>query len=249
MALLNQLFHKMTAKPAPAQSPEATVPPPEPESARRLRPLLDGKRLLKVQIDGREYQSLLLALDCARGLLWLDELFPRARPLVTGDELTVSHYQNHQLIEFTGPVVGSGRGGFALPLPESVYCGPRRRWPRLDVFGWHPISAQLAVPGQSPASAEVHNLSAGGARLSLSGDWRPLLRKGEVLPLCAFTVAPGIRVRCRVRVCAFSLNQRPWRQTLVSLAFVDLDRQSREDLARFVAHRVTAQRHAPAEAA
>lgn len=241
MALLNQLLHKMTPKSAPA-NPRATLPPPEPESARQLRPLLDGKRLLTVQIDGREYQSLLLALDCARGLLWLDELFPHARQLLVGSQVTVSHYQNHQLIEFTGPVVGFGRGGFALPLPESVYCGPRRRWPRLEVFGWHPISAQLAMPGRSPVSAEVHNLSAGGVRMSLSGDWRAVLTCGDILPLCAFTVAPGIRIRCRVRVCAFTLSQKPWRQTRISLAFVDLDSQSRDDLARFVEYTMSADR-------
>lgn len=236
MALFTQLLHRLAPAEKPATPPAA--PRPEPESVRRLRPLLEHRHLLKVELDGQEHQSLLLAIDVERGLIWLDELFPRALTLQPGSELTVSHHRGGQLVQFSGPVVGwgpdMGLSGLALPLPQDVYTGPRRRWPRLAVYGWQPISARLAVPGLSPLSCEVLNLSAGGVRLAVTGDWRPFLRRRDLLPLCQFTVAPGLQVRCRVRVCDFGLSHRPWRQTRISLAFVDLAPDRQRQLASFV---------------
>ncbi len=239
MALLRALLQKFSANdtlevPAPASQLQV----PEPECVGHLRPLVERRQLLAIRHRGREYQSLILALDTDRQLLWLDELFPRALNLEPGDELTLSHHDNGQVFEFTAPVVGwstpQRTGGLALPLPEQFYFGPRRRWPRLDVFGWYPITARLGVPGLSPLCGEVLNVSAGGLRLGLTGDWRPFLHHRDILPLCEFTVAPGLRVRCRARVCAFNLSQRPWRQTRVSLAFVDLAPEMQSALAEFI---------------
>lgn len=240
MATLMHFFNKLAPSPAKA-GPTETHPAQFAttyESVHRLRPLLEHKRLLTVELAGQEYQSLLLAMDIERGLIWLDELFPRVRALETGDRLHVSYHHNGQAIRFSAPVAGwgspAGVNGIALPLPQEVYSGPRRRWPRLEVFGWHPISARLAIPGRAPVSGEVLNLSAGGLRLGVTGDWRPFLRRGELLPLCEFTAAPGLRIRCRARVCAFNISQRPWRQTRVSLAFVDLQPELQQSLVRFV---------------
>ncbi|UZJ45704.1 flagellar brake protein [Marinimicrobium sp. C6131] len=239
MALLRALLQKFSANEASELAVSAPqAPRPEPACARHLRPLADRRQLLAVRHRGREYQSLILALDTDRQLLWLDELFPRAINLEPGDDLTLSHHENGQLFEFSAPVVGwstpQRTGGLALPFPEQFYMGPRRRWPRLNVFGWYPISARLGVPGLSPLCGEVLNLSAGGMRLGLTGDWRPFLHHRDILPLCEFTVAPGLKVRCRVRVCAFNLSHRPWRQTRVSLAFVDLAGETQAALAAFV---------------
>lgn len=239
MALLRALLQKFSANDsveAPVAAPQSRAP--EPDCVKHLRPLVERRQLLAIRHRGREYQSLILALDTERQLLWLDELFPRAIELEPGEELTLSHHINGQVFEFTAPVVGwstpQRTGGLALPLPEQFYFGPRRRWPRLDVFGWYPISARLGVPGLSPLCGEVLNVSAGGLRLGLTGDWRPFLHHRDILPLCEFTVAPGLRVRCRVQVCAFNLSHRPWRQTRVSLAFVDLAPEVQSELAAFV---------------
>ncbi|WP_024460457.1 flagellar brake protein [Marinimicrobium sp. LS-A18] len=239
MALLRALLQKLSAnEPTERPAPTPQAPAPEAECVKHLRPLAERRQLLAVRHQGSEYQSLILALDTQRQLLWLDELFPRALNLEPGDELTVSYHENGRLFEFSAPVVGwstpQRSGGLALPLPEQFYLGPRRRWPRLDVFGWYPISARLGVPGLSPLCGEILNLSAGGIRLGLTGDWRPFLHHRDILPLCEFTVAPGLKVRCRVRVCAFNLSQRPWRQTRVSLSFVDLPSETQNALAAFV---------------
>ncbi len=239
MALLRALLQKFSANdtaevPAPASQPRG----PEAECVEHLRPLVKRRQLLAIRHRGREYQGLILALDTERQLLWLDELFPRALDLEPGDELTLSYHNNGHVLEFTVPVVGwstpQRTEGVALPLPEDFYFGPRRRWTRLDVFGWYPISARLGVPGLSPLCGEVLNVSAGGLRLGLTGDWRPFLHHRDILPLCEFTVAPGLRVRCRVKVCAFNLSHRPWRQTRVSLAFVDLAPETQRELATFI---------------
>ncbi len=242
MALLRALMKKLSSgEPATSAPPEAAPPRADLPCVRHLRPLEQRKQLLTIRHNNRDYQSLILALDTERELLWLDELFPRALGLEPGDELTVSHHHNGQLFEFSAPVVGWSTphrsGGVALPLPQQFYSGPRRRWPRLNVFGWYPISARIAVPGLSPLSGEVLNISAGGVRLSLTGDWRPFLHHRDLLPLCEFTVAPGLRVRCRARVCAYQLSLRPWRQTRVSLAFEDLAPETRQGLAQFVLER------------
>ncbi|WP_347329493.1 flagellar brake protein [Marinimicrobium locisalis] len=241
MALLRALMNKLSSEPATTASHEVESPRTELPCIRHLRPLQQRKQLLTIRHGKRDYQSLILALDTDRELLWLDEPFPRALNLEPGDELTVSHHHNGQLFEFTVPIVGwstaNRPGGMALPLPRDFYCGPRRRWPRLNVFGWCPISARIAVPGLSPLSGEVLNISAGGMRLSLTGDWRPFLHHRDLLPLCEFTVAPGLKVRCRARVCAYQLSLRPWRQTRVSLAFEDLAPETRQALAQFVLER------------
>lgn len=240
MAILTRFLSKLTAAPSNAD-PIETQPALSAalsESVRRLRPLLEHKRLLTVELAGREYQSMLLAMDTERELIWLDDLFPRAKTLGTDDQLQVSYYHKRHAIRFSGPVLGRGSpagvNGVALPLPQEVYSGPRRRWSRLEVFGWHPISARLAIPGHALVSGEVLNLSAGGLRLGIPGDWRPFLRRGELSPLCEFTVEPGLRIRCRIRVCAFNISQRPWHQTRVSLAFVDLQPELQQSLAQFV---------------
>lgn len=250
MALLRALLHKFSANDTlPEPTREASAPVPEPACLKQLQPLVEGRQLLSIRHRGRDYQSLILALDPKRRLVWLDEPFPRLLELEPGDPLTVRHHHQGQLLEFTAPLLGwSGpnrTGSLSLPMPTDLYQGPRRRDPRLDVFGWYPISARLAVPGLSPLSGEIHNLSAGGLRLALSGDWRAFLRHGDVLPLCQFAVEPGLFVRCRVRVCAFNLCHRPWRQTRLSLAFVDLPQADRTALARFVArHQQSSQRAA-----
>ena len=253
MALLKRFVQKLKAQPATEAPKASPTPKPDLSFLVPLNKLLEGRQLLSVSrarestasegtVDaGALYQSLLLTVDAERGLIWLDHLFPAAAGLKAGETLVLSHTRGTEITRFSGPILSPDEAGtagaLALPLPRQVYQGPRRRWPRLAVFGWHPISAQLAVPGLPLLNAEVLDLSAQGLRLSLSGDRRPFLKHRDILPLCEFKVHPGSRLRCRVEVCAFRLSQKPWRQTQVSLRFVDLADNKHRLLADFVLER------------
>jgi len=255
MTLLKRFVRKLKAQPTEPSPKETSSPKLEPGLVAPLNELLERRQLLRVSRtldDGSDdavgYQSLILALDMERGLIWLDHLFPAAHGLKAGETLVLSHSRGTEITRFSGQVVSPDAAGtagaLALALPRQVYQGPRRRWPRLAVFGWHPISAQLAVPGLSPLNGEVLDLSVQGLRLSLSGDRRPFLKHRDILPLCEFKVHPGLRLRCRVQVCGHSLNSKPWRQTQVSLRFVDLTPDKHRLLADFVEERMTHPSHA-----
>jgi len=245
MALFKRFVRKLKAQPTEPRPKGTTAPQLDPGLVAPLNELLERRQLLRVsrRMDGGieediGYQSLLLALDTERGIIWLDHLFPAASDLKAGETLILSHTRGTRITRFSGQVLAPDgdrtAGALALSLPRQVYQGPRRYWPRLAVFGWYPISAQLAVPGLSLLNGEVLDLSARGLRLSLSGDRRPFLKHRDILPLCEFKVRPGLRLRCRVQVCGHSLSTRPWRQTQVSLRFVDLSPDKRRLLADFV---------------
>lgn len=250
MALLKRLVRKFKAQPTETHPKEASPPKLDPGLVAPLNALIERRQLLGVSRaseciteDEAVYQSLLLALDPQRGLLWLDHLFPTTPDLKTGETLVMTHTCGTEVTRFSGQVLSPDEAGttgaLALSLPRQVYQGPRRRWPRLAVFGWHPISAQLAVPGLPLLSGEVLDLSAQGLRLSLSGDRRAFLKNRDILPLCEFRVHPGLRLRCRVQVCGHGLSPKPWRQTQVSLRFVDLAPDKHRLLADFVEEQMT----------
>jgi len=88
------------------------------------------------------------------------------------------------------------------------------------------------------------DLSAQGLRLSLSGNRRAFLKPRDLLPLCEFRIHSGLRIRCRARVCAYRLSQKPWRQTQLSLQLVDLDPNKHKLLARFIQQQLARARQA-----
>lgn len=248
MALMQAVLQKLT--PRAKTHIQAQKPTPEPlelaPQCFELEQLCAQRQLLKVAVPGfsHSYQSMILAIDQARGLIWLDDLFPNPRLLCAGDELEVSHHRNGELISFKGPILAFGEHfgarGIALALPtEAPRYRPRRQWPRLELDACMTPSATVALAGRDPVQARLLNISAGGVRLALPGNWLSHFRHGELLPLCELAPLAGIRIRCRVRVCAFNITHNPRRQTEVSLAFKDLDPIIKQNLQHFIAARTT----------
>ncbi len=209
-----------------------------------LEQLCSQRQLLKVAVTGYtgSYQSMILAIDQERSLIWLDDLFPSQRHLSAGDDLEISHHRNGELISFKAPILALGQRfgatGIALALPvEAPRYRPRRQWPRLELSTRQALSATLAIAGKGPVQARVLNISAGGLRLALAGNWLSHFRHGELLPLCELTLLAGIKIRCRARVCAFNISQNPRRQTEVSLAFKNLDPVVQQNLRHYIAAR------------
>lgn len=246
MAIMQTVLQKL----APRAKPPFQAQKPTPESVElapqylELEQLCAQRQLLKVAVTGfsPSYQSMILAIDQSRGLLWLDDLFPSQRLLAVGDQLEISHHRNGELISFKAPILAFGErfgtGGLALALPAEVpRYRPRRQWPRLELDARLAPSATLALAGRGPTQARVLNISAGGVRLALAGNWLGNFSHGELLPLCELTPLMGIKIRCRVRVCAFNISHNPRRQTEVSLAFKDLDPITQQQLQHHIAAR------------
>lgn len=244
MPLVRRILQKL----APAQPTQTFIEPPAPvfTAPAAIRELHASGQLITVTRanDPISYQSLILAIDPQRRLLWLDDLFPAQPYVQAGDTLEVSHHHNGEVLIFRTTVIALGKDcdvdGLALSLPNAVHYRPRRQWPRLTLAQRSPVPVILSLPGAGAQYGQLLDISAGGARVTVPGNWRAQLRPGDLLPLCQFTLAPGLTVRCRARVCAHQSHHRPWRQTHISLAFTDLSSAVSEDVQRFVLSRLRA---------
>jgi len=114
MTLLKRFIQKLKAQPtAPAAASQKPVRPrPEPEVIEPLKRLQERRQLLRVHTNPNEagnpeasYQSMLLALDLERGLIWLDHLFPRVSHLKPGETLTLSHSEGWHITQFTSRLI------------------------------------------------------------------------------------------------------------------------------------------------
>lgn len=191
------------------------------------------RQLLEVKIGSgtRIYQSMIIALDIERGLLWLDDLFPQQRTLDIGDELVIRHHRNGEQLLIRTPILafGScyGAAGIAILLPENASYSPRRSHPRFNSVGDSPTMVKIRTLGQEPSFGTLQDISAGGLRVNIAGNMLPHLRHGIQLPLCEFSLGDDLQVRCRARVCAFRITRSPYRCTQISLEFVDLPEPKR----------------------
>lgn len=198
------------------------------------------RQFLEVKIGhaSRAYQSMILAIDIERGLLWLDDLFPQQHILDAGDEITLRHHRNSEQLVIRAPIVAMGStygaSGFAILLPDFIYYTPRRSANRFAIGHQSPMSAKIRTRGQEPSFGTVQDISTGGLRLLVAGNLLPHLRHGALLPLCEVDVSDNLQIRCRARVCAFRMGRSPYRHTQVSVEFLDLDDGTRAALAQFL---------------
>ncbi|HSC68495.1 MAG TPA: PilZ domain-containing protein [Cellvibrio sp.] len=198
------------------------------------------RQLLEVKIGNasREYQSMILAIDVERGLLWLDDLFPQQLILDSGDEITLRHHRNGEQLVIRAPVVAMGSTydvpGFAVVLPEFVYYTPRRSAQRFAIGEQAPLFVKIRTLGQEPSFGTLQDISTGGLRLLVAGNMLPHLRHGAMLPLCEVDITDDLRIRCRARICAFRMGRQPYRHTQISVEFIDLEEETRAALARFL---------------
>ncbi|ACE85255.1 flagellar brake protein [Cellvibrio japonicus] len=195
--------------------------------------LYKQRQLLEIRLGSasRTYQSMILALDIERGLMWLDDLFPQQLILDTGDEITIRHHrQSEQLLIRTHiTALGStyGASGLAVPLPEQAHYTARRASARFHVASETPILVRIRTLGQDPCCGTLQDISSGGIKLHVAGNLLPHLRHGVQLPLCEFRLNDELQIHCRARVCAFRLMRAPYRCTQISLEFLDLPVEKR----------------------
>ncbi len=198
------------------------------------------RQLLEIKIGSasRVYQSMILAIDIDRGLLWLDDLFPQQLILDAGDDITLRHHRNGEQLVVRAPVValGSNYGavGFAIELPEFAVYTPRRSAPRYAIGHQSPLSVKIRTLGQEPCFGTLQDISSGGLRLIVAGNLLPFLRHGAHLPLCEVNLTDDLQIRCKARICAFRMGRSPYRHTQISIEFLDLEEDKRAALTRFL---------------
>lgn len=243
MLFLEKLFKKRLPQAvvaAPDSDAKAISQLATPEEYQSLRYLQNQRQLLEVKITGstRSYQSMIVAIDLERGLLWLDDLFPQQRVLDPGDELCIRHHRNTEELVIHAPIValGSsyGTSGIAVVLPNFAYYQPRRRFPRYKVGHQSPLSVKIRPLGQEPSYGTLQDISVGGMRLMVAGNLLSQLRHDAVMPLCEINLTEDLQIRCRARICAFRVGRTPYRHTQISIEFIDLLEEKRIALGRFL---------------
>lgn len=244
MSLFDKFFKKSSRKTSDAQgiagqaglSADIRIP----DQYLPLWELQKTRQLLEVKIGSasRGYQSMILAVDIERGLLWLDDLFPQQFMLDEGDYITLRHHRNNEQLVVRAPVIALGADhgatGFAIELPEFAIYTPRRSSPRYAVGHQSLLSVKIRTLGQEPSYGTLQDISSGGLRLMVAGNLLAQLRHGALLPLCEVTLSDELQIRCRARVCAFRIGRSPYRHTQISLEFIDLEEGKRDALARFL---------------
>lgn len=246
MTILQAVMQKFTRK----QSPEPEVT----EAAPRLADMverysalmeLQAKRQLievvpSLQATDNELscQSMILEINFSGGYLILDELFPRLDNLQLGDELTIKHHSHGELLTFTSRLLhiinDAGSLCYALALPEQVGYRQRRLYPRINLSQQQPLNVRLQSPWRTPWYAIAQNISAGGMRLTVGGNVLQQLNRGCILPTVEFKFNNEFQIRCQARVRAFRFCRRPYRQTQISIEFMDMGPQQRLQLQQFV---------------
>lgn len=198
------------------------------------------RQLLEVKLGdaSRIYQSMIIAIDIERGLLWLDDLFPQQLLVEIGDQITLRHHRNGEQLVIQAPVVALGANfgatGIAIMLPETAIYRPRRKSPRFSVTSGSPLMVKIRTLGQEPCYGTLQDISTGGIRITVAGNLLGQLRHGALLPLCEVTLQDSFQLRCRAKVCAFRMNRSPYRSTQISMEFIDLTDNKREELVQLL---------------
>lgn len=200
-----------------------------------LLSLQNSRQLLEVKWSdsNRSYQSLILAVDIERQLLWVDELFPQQFILDIGDSIVLRHHRKGEELVLHTYVVALanqfGAQGIALALPEVIQWQPRRRQPRFATGGAATL-VKIRTQGSEPCYGKLQDISTGGFSLSISGNLLGQLRHGALLPLCEMTLDDQVHIRCQGRIRAFRMEREPFRSTRICVEFVDLPDETRIEL-------------------
>lgn len=238
MTLLRSVLQKFTAKKSLGGNVSSVAQLRDRYAS--LQQLQASRQILEVVPAGqhRSYQSMIIAIDTERNLLWMDDLFPAQHFLEVGDEITVRHHRNGEVLTFTTPIIAwgarFGASGMAVVLPDSAEYRPRRSSPRCDLSNHTPITAKIQLLGEEACYGTVKDLSDSGLCVMVPGNRLNQLQRDSLLPLCEVHLSKDLRIYCRARVKAFRLCREPYRATRITLEFVDLQPRRQQQLQAFV---------------
>jgi len=235
---------------APNTLEPALIEPKPTRNAKHYLPLFElqkKRQLLEVVHNQDSYQSIILRTDIAKGILILDDLFSVTSsysigthpPINVGDELIVKHHHsNGKVLSFTSPLLDIDLSPnsplYVLKLPNNLDCGQRRRLPRVLLGQKQPLGVKLQSDLNEYWFATAHNLSSGGMRLVLGGNLVNQLQRGSILPLCEFHFNSYFHIRCQAAVRSFRFLRSPYRQTQISVEFINIASYQRLQLQQFI---------------
>lgn len=241
MTLLQAVLQRLSkSKTASGIKPAAPGKNEAPLRHEILHLLQAQRQLLEVTPAGsqRSYQSMIIAIDVERGLLWLDDLFPPQRLLEVGDIITLRHHRDGELLTITAPIIAwgmdFGASGMAVMLPDEAAYQPRRAQLRYELGEHLSLTGKIRTMGNEPIYGTVEDLSAGGLRILVAGNLLNQISHGAILPLCEVNVSHELQVRCRARVRAYRMCRTPYRGTQISLEFIDLPILRQQQLEQFI---------------
>lgn len=201
--------------------------------------LQSQRQILEVKDEGnRSYQTIVIAIDIQRGIVWLDDLFPNQHMLEIGDELTLHHHRNGKQLSFTSPIVAWGKrygaGGVAILLPEQTTYQARRQSSRFDLTHKSAITVKILPAGFDASFGTLQDLSTGGLRLRVAGKLIDQLRHGALVTVCEFRLSNDVQICCSARIRAFRVEKSPLRCTHISVEFIDLAIEKQKQIQQFL---------------
>ncbi|UTF60828.1 flagellar brake protein [Gilvimarinus sp. DA14] len=233
MSLLSRLFSKKSELPKPQTSSASSPPPCSLQALAQLELWYSKRQFIGVKIPGIEtsYQSMVLAVDKARGLIWLDELNPNNLSANVAEKLIIEQRHGDEIISMTLERLDTAapRREIACLLPHEIHYRPRRSWERFTLPG-EPLKAKVRSVGSEPQTVNIINLSGGGMRLALPGNHLGSLHREAFLPLCEFQLGK-LHISTQAHVKSARVVTTPYRHTQVSVAFADIPLSTQRALA------------------
>lgn len=240
MAILRAVLQKLSPKKMELSAAPASKTDGDVSRLAPLWDLQDSRQLLEVVLSEQKpsHQSMIIAIDVERNLLWLDDLFPQQRNLTIGDEITLRHHRNGEVLAFTAPIIafGSSYGatGLAVMLPTHVDYQPRRTTQRCDLSKQAAISAKIRLMGEEPCFGTLKDISQDGICILVPGNLLSKISRDTILPMCEIRLNKELNIHCRAQVRSFRLCRDPHRATRISLQFIDLKLQQKVELEHYL---------------
>jgi len=168
----------------------------------------------------RSFQSMILDLRPADGILLVDELYPPEgrEKLLEGDvaeviardrSLTVSFFSRLLLRETI-----DGTPAYHMELPDDIGASYRRHAFRIYVENEAGLEIDLRDAEDNPLEARIINLSADGIKLSMHGDQVKLLERTPEFENCIIRLPDDFDIECRLKFSNVYLMRSPILHTL-----------------------------------
>jgi len=144
--------------------------------------------------------------------------------------------ENRQVIECLLPDSNDDPidNSLCIDLPYQADYQPRRIEPRIEFNDQSVFSANINPLFGAPWYAKLKNISQGGMRIAVAGDLRDQLHKNLPIQRCDIDLGFKKPLRCSGRVKSFSFYTRPYRHTLVSIMFENMNEHDLGNLEDFL---------------
>ena len=179
---------------------------------------------------------MIIGLDLYQSKLIIDGISPAIKHphILDGHSIELLHYQGQKalIIQSTVDRYDEENDCYEIDLPESLAYRPRRMHKRYPFVDKMTGKCTVYPVYGSPWYGTLNNISLGGMRITVAGDLRNVLRKHLLLKRCEINVGHH-DIRCSARVKSFNYVSRPFRHTIVSIAFEASD-SIEDDLADII---------------